>query len=80
MIKIKSSLLAVHSEWLIWNLTISHNILSAFFTLYLFLGVNLCEEWFDFELPFDIWWQHTNEKLSRKVDPPKFKKIRQSKQ
>ncbi|PIK39100.1 putative histone-lysine N-methyltransferase ASH1L-like [Apostichopus japonicus] len=41
-------------------------------------GVNLCEEWFDFELPFDVWWQHTHSQLSRKVDQPKFRKIRQN--
>ncbi|XP_071489569.1 uncharacterized protein [Diadema antillarum] len=39
-------------------------------------GINLCEEWFDFELPYDIWWQWVHKKLVPRTQAPTFKKIR----
>ncbi|XP_070541965.1 histone-lysine N-methyltransferase ASH1L-like isoform X2 [Ptychodera flava] len=40
------------------------------------VGKYLREKRLDFQLPFDIWWLHDNDKLAPKNDCSKYKKIR----
>ncbi|XP_033634855.1 uncharacterized protein LOC117296092 [Asterias rubens] len=46
------------------------------FPLPILSGSTFWVEEVDFQLPYDLWWLHTHNKLSNRQDPSKFKKLK----